>query len=305
MTTPVFRTVDELRARVNEGLKHALLSDAPGPITDAMEYALVGGGKRFRPVLTLAVAEAVAARDGKSLDDAVTATLNGACALEFIHTYSLVHDDLPAMDDDVLRRGRPTTHVVHGDGMAILAGDGLLTHAFWLLCNAAPPEAAVEAIRTLARAAGAVGMVGGQAIDLIAAGRVPSYPAHQLDDLELNAMHFRKTGALICAAAEIGGILNGADQFTRAALHEYATEVGMAFQIIDDVLDVESSAEDLGKTPGKDAAAGKPTYVSRYGVDGAVREAADCIDRARGFLAEQQLNGRLPEIAEWTISRKS
>jgi geranylgeranyl pyrophosphate synthase len=148
-------------------------------------------------------------------------------------------------------------------------------------------------------------MVGGQAVDLIAAGRVPSYPPHDLDDLELNAMHFRKTGALICAAAEIGGILNGADESTRAALHSYATDLGLAFQIIDDVLDVQASAEDLGKTPGKDAAAGKPTYVSRYGVEGAIREAHDCVERALGFLAEQRLSGRLPEIAEWTISRKS
>jgi geranylgeranyl pyrophosphate synthase len=300
-----FRTLDELRTAVNAGLEHALISDAPGPITDAMRYPLVGGGKRFRPVLTLAAAEAVAARDGKPLDEAVAAALPGACALELIHTYSLVHDDLPAMDDDVLRRGRATTHVIHGDGMAILAGDGLLTHAFWLLSSATPAEAALDAVRTLARAAGAAGMVGGQAIDLIAAGRVPSYPPHALDDLELNAMHFRKTGALICAAAEIGGILTGADPITRSALHEYATEVGLAFQIIDDVLDVQASAEDLGKTPGKDAAAGKPTYVSRYGVEGAVREASDCIDRALNFLAGVKLNGRLPEIAEWTISRKS
>ena len=305
MTAPVFRTLDQLRARVNAGLTDSLVSDAPGPITAAMEYALVGGGKRFRPVLTLAAAEAAAARDGKSLDDAVTAALPGACAVELIHTYSLVHDDLPAMDDDVLRRGRPTTHVVHGDGMAILAGDGLLTQAFLLLSRAAPAEAAVEAVRTLAHAAGMCGMVGGQAVDLIAAGRVPSYPAHELNDLELNAMHFRKTGALICAAAELGGILSGADARTTIALRAYATEVGLAFQIIDDVLDVEASTEDLGKTAGKDAAANKPTYVSRHGVDGAIREASACIDRARQLISGVQLDGRLSEIAQWTISRKS
>src|SRR6185436_3462743 len=136
---PDFRTVDELRVGVNAMLEKVLPHRSPPPILEAMKYALLAGGKRFRPVLALAVAEAVAARDGRSRDEAIDNVLPGACALEFIHTYSLVHDDLPAMDDDVLRRGRPTTHVIHGDGLAVLAGDGLLTHAFYLMSTATPP----------------------------------------------------------------------------------------------------------------------------------------------------------------------
>ena len=286
-------------------LGKVLPGNAPAPILESMKYALLAGGKRFRPVLALAVAEAVAARDGRPLADAVNETLPGACALECIHTYSLVHDDLPAMDDDVLRRGRPTTHVIHGDGLAILAGDGLLTHAFYLLSTATPPAAALRAIRVLAFASGADGMVGGQAIDLVAAGKVPSFPGGPLTDKELNLMHYLKTASLICAAAEIGAILSGGDQETQEAVVRYATEVGYAFQIMDDVLDVEGSSADLGKTAGKDAAHDKPTFVSQFGVDGARTKARECIDNAKQILKSARLDGRLPEIAEWTITRKS
>jgi len=300
-----FSTVERLRVGVNAMLEKVLPDRAPAPIRDAMQYALLAGGKRFRPVLALAVAEAVAARDGRPLDAAVDNTLPGACALEFIHTYSLVHDDLPAMDDDVLRRGRPTTHVIHGDGLAVLAGDGLLTHAFYLLSTATPPAAALQAIRVLAYAAGADGMVGGQAIDLVAAGKVPSFPSAPLTDAELNVMHYLKTAALICAAAQIGAILSGGDEDTQNSVVRYATEVGYAFQIMDDVLDVEGSSADLGKTAGKDAAGDKPTFVSQFGVDGARAKARACIDNAKQILAAARLDGRLPEIAEWTITRKS
>src|SRR3954468_14552315 len=171
----------ELRQVIEDALPRALPHDAPVVVLEAMRYALLGGGKRLRPCLTLASAEAVAPGSGVSEAAARSLALPCACAVELIHTYSLVHDDLPAMDDDTLRRGRPTTHVVHGDGMAILAGDGLLTEAFVLLSHpviaagahgaAMPPDARLRAIRTLALAAGAVGMVGGQAIDLAAAGR--------------------------------------------------------------------------------------------------------------------------------------
>ncbi len=301
----MFRTLDALRTSVNATLEQRLPESAPLPIIAAMKYALLAGGKRFRPVLALATAEAVTARDGGSLDDAITNTLPGACALEYVHTYSLVHDDLPAMDDDILRRGRPTTHVIHGDGLAVLAGDGLLTQAFFLIASAQPAEAALRATRVLAHAAGADGMVGGQAVDLVAAGRVPSFPATPLTDKELNLMHDRKTAALIRAAAQIGAILSGGDEATEKAVVRYATNVGLAFQIMDDVLDVEGSSEDLGKTAGKDAAGDKPTFVSRFGVDGARGQAVACIDRAKQILAEAKLDGRLPEIAEWTIARKS
>jgi farnesyl diphosphate synthase len=300
-----FRTLEDLREGVNAMLESVLPSRAPAPILEAMKYGLVGGGKRFRPVLALAMAEAVAARDGRPLDAAVSDTLPGACALEYVHTYSLIHDDLPAMDNDVLRRGRPTTHVVHGDGLAVLAGDGLLTHAFYLLSTGTQSDAALRAIRVLAFAAGADGMVGGQAIDLVAAGKVTSFPARQMTDVDLSLMHHLKTAALICAAAEIGAILAGGDVATQDAAVRYATQVGLAFQIMDDVLDVEGSTADLGKTAGKDAADDKPTYVSRFGVDGARAQARDCVETAKAILAKARLDGRLPEIAEWTITRKS
>ncbi|OYW06761.1 MAG: hypothetical protein B7X11_00855 [Acidobacteria bacterium 37-65-4] len=285
-----------------------------------MRYGLLGGGKRLRPCLTLATAEAVAERNGASVDAAREAALPAACALEFIHSYSLVHDDLPAMDDDVLRRGRPTTHVVHGDGMAVLAGDGLLTHAFSLLAESRPSRSRsrgpsgpresddsrrLRAIAVLARTAGADGMVGGQAIDLIAAGKVKSHPATPADAATLRDMHARKTGALLRAAATLGAIMADADDTTVAAVDNYATELGLAFQIVDDILDVESSDQTLGKTAGKDAAAGKPTYPSLYGLEQSKQLAADCIRRAKTALVSASLGGLLPEIADLTISRKS
>ncbi len=299
-------SLDDLRRIVEAALERSLPSAAPDPIVEAMRYGLMGGGKRLRPCLTLATAEAIALRDRTPLGDARARALPAACAIEFIHSYSLVHDDLPAMDDDILRRGRPTTHVVHGDGMAVLAGDGLLTHAFALIAEGpAPPDRRLRATLALATAAGAHGMVGGQAIDLIAAGKVTSYPATPMDAVTLKDMHARKTGALLRAAATMGAILSGADAATIAAVDRYATDLGLAFQIVDDILDVESSNEALGKTVGKDAAAGKPTYPSLYGLDASKRLAADCITRAKIAIASARLGGLLPEIADLTVSRKS
>jgi geranylgeranyl pyrophosphate synthase len=216
-----------------------------------------------------------------------------------------VHDDLPAMDDDILRRGRPTTHVVHGDGMAVLAGDGLLTHAFALLAAAEPPDAAMRASRVLARAAGATGMVGGQAVDLIAAGKVRSASAEPLGPEALSDMHFRKTAALLGAAGAVGAILAGADDAAVAAVQTYGHEIGLAFQIVDDILDVEGSSAELGKTAGKDAAANKPTFVTHYGVDDARRMADDCVSSAIATITGVGLSGRLPEIAAWTVTRRN
>lgn len=317
-------SLDELRHIVEAALEQSLPATAPASIVDAMRYGLMGGGKRLRPCLTLATAEAIALRDNQPLGDARSAALPAACALEFIHSYSLVHDDLPAMDDDVLRRGRPTTHVVHGDGMAVLAGDGLLTHAFSLIAGndngrrfpeatpdittAPEPKFAarrLRAIGVLAQAAGAHGMVGGQAIDLIAAGKVKSYAADAMDAGTLKDMHARKTGALLRAAAVLGAVMVGADKATLTSVDAYATDLGLAFQIIDDVLDVESSNEALGKTVGKDAASGKPTYVSLYGLDASKQLAADCIRRAKQALASARLGGLLPDIADLTIQRKN
>ena len=282
---------------------------APAIVCDAMRYSLFAGGKRLRPMLVLATAEAVARRRGDPAEEARTLALPAACALELIHTYSLVHDDLPAMDDDMLRRGRPTAHVVFGEGMAILAGDALLTEAFSLLARepaASPAIPADELYRRrfrsaafVADAAGAAGMVGGQALDLQAAapGAAP------LDERALREMHTRKTGALILAAVQAGAVMGGADDPVLRAAERYAEEVGLAFQIVDDILDVEGASADLGKTAGKDAAAGKPTYPALYGLDTSRRLAADGITRALAALHEAGLEGQLPAIARWVVSR--
>lgn len=304
-----FRTLDELRDAFSVVLAKAAPVGRPEPITEAMRYSLMGGGKRFRPVLCLATAEAVAERDGRSLDDAVRAAMPGAVALEFVHTYSLVHDDLPAMDDDMYRRGRLTTHAVHGDGLAILAGDALLTDAFVLLSARSsidvPDDRRLLAINELAEAAGYAGMVGGQTIDLVAAGKVRSFPAAPLSPDHLFDMHHRKTGALLSASSAIGAILSGGDDETIAETRMFGQDIGLAFQIYDDILDVEGTADQLGKTPGKDAASAKPTFVSVFGMEMSRKVANDVITRAHGRLKKLDIDGRLPEIAEWTISRKS
>jgi geranylgeranyl pyrophosphate synthase len=217
------------------------------------------------------------------------------------------------MDDDDLRRGRPTTHVVHGDGMAILAGDGLLTDAFSVLAAvpspvagaddpAASPEERLRAIQVLADAAGSRGMVGGQAIDLAAVGLASG---GRPDAAALTDMHARKTGALIRAASVMGAIVAGGAPDDIAAIDAYAAELGLAFQIVDDVLDVEGSAAALGKTAGKDAAAGKPTFPALYGLAESRRMAADCIARATAGLRTAGLDGRLSEIAAWSLTRQA
>jgi geranylgeranyl pyrophosphate synthase len=308
--------LDDLRQAVEPALENVIASARyPALIADAMRYSLMGGGKRLRPCLTLAVAERVAAEHRVSADDARSLALPAACAVEMIHSYSLVHDDLPAMDDDGLRRGRATTHVVFGDGVAILAGDGLLTEAFLVLAQSPSPlvdagspsppvDARIRAIEALARAAGAAGMVGGQAIDLAAAGRVPAVTSPILDASGLEDMHARKTGALIRASATIGAIVVGGDDAHIRAIDDFARELGLAFQIVDDVLDVEGSREALGKTAGKDAAAGKPTYPALFGLDESRRLAAACVERAKQALARGGLSGRLDEIADWTLKRR-
>jgi geranylgeranyl pyrophosphate synthase len=231
-----------------------------------------------------------------------------------IHTYSLIHDDLPAMDNDTLRRGRPTLHVVHGDGIAILAGDGLHAEAFTLLARepraqgdgaASLMERKLRVLEKVGDAAGAVGMVGGQAIDLQAAGQTPG-PRIVLDADSLRAMHARKTGALIRAAAAAGAIMAGADAPVVSAIDRYATELGLAFQIVDDILDVEGSAADLGKTVGKDAAEAKPTYPAFFGIEHSRALAAECVARADIALATVGLaDTHLAAIANWVVTRKN
>ena len=281
----------------------------PAIVSEAMRYSLFAGGKRLRPLLALAAAEAVAGRLGTSIEDARTLAMPAACALELIHTYSLVHDDLPAMDDDTMRRGRPTAHVVFGEGMAILAGDALLTEAFALLAREpsdcellAADELNRRKLQTcsiVAEAAGAAGMVGGQALDLQAAAR----GAAPLDARGLHEMHTRKTGALIIAAALGGSVMGGATAPLADAIRAYAAEVGLAFQIVDDILDVEGASADLGKTAGKDAAAGKPTFPALYGLSESRRLAAECITRANHALEEAGVQGQLPAIARWVVGR--
>ncbi len=313
------------RARVDRALEQWLPRPPACPplVAEAMRYSLFAGGKRLRPVLTLASAEAVAARLGTPEAEAVALALPAACALEMIHTYSLVHDDLPAMDDDTLRRGQPTAHVVFGEGLAILAGDALLTEAFALMAREPVAHSSVSAevlagrklavLAHVAAAAGATGMVGGQALDLAAAGALGDEKAGALGDAaepegpaaRLRAMHEKKTGALIRAAAVAGALMAGAPAELAAAVDAFAAELGLAFQIVDDILDVEGAAADLGKTTGKDARAGKLTYPALYGVDTSRRLAAACVDRACAALQAAALAGRLPELARWVVERST
>lgn len=233
----------------------------PARLHDAMRYAVLGGGKRVRAALVYAAGQACAGAErpaevGVALDRA-------AAAVELVHAYSLVHDDLPCMDDDTLRRGRPTLHVQYDEATALLAGDALQPLAFdWLAQMPVPAGQVVEAIRLLACAAGSQGMAGGQAIDLESVGKV-------LSQDELQRMHTLKTGALLAASVGLGGLAASATAQERAALDAYGQAMGLAFQVVDDVLDVVGDTAQLGKTAGKDAAANKPTYVALLGLDAA------------------------------------
>ena len=303
-TEPLAAFLARTRARVDEALERYLPRPPACPplMSEAMRYSVFAGGKRFRPILTLAAADAVAR-------GADAAALPAACAIELIHTYSLIHDDLPAMDNDTLRRGRPTLHVVYGDGIAILAGDGLHAEAFALLARE-PNDAALAArklrvLQVIGDAAGSMGMVGGQAIDLQAAGQAPGNRV-ELDADGLRGMHARKTGALIRASAVSGAVMAGAGEDAVRAVDRYAADLGLAFQIVDDILDVEGEAGQLGKTAGKDAAAAKPTYPALFGLDRSRTLAADCIARAHAALEEARLaDGWLGAIADWILHRKS
>ena len=245
---------------------------AAAPLYKAMRYSTLGGGKRLRPFLAL--------QSARLFDAGETGALRAAAAVELVHCYSLVHDDLPAMDDDDLRRGRPTTHIAFGEATAILAGDGLLTLAFEVLADPEThPDGDVRAtlVAALAGAAGMAGMVGGQMIDLAA--------EHRTLDLErIIELQRLKTGALIGCSCAVGAILGGADATAGAALDDYARDLGLAFQIADDLLDVEGDESQLGKGVGKDAAAGKATFVSLLGVDGARARAAGLVADAAARL---------------------
>ena len=299
--------LDARRAQVESALGRILPAPpgCPDVVAAAMQYSLMAGGKRLRPVLCLASADAVGGDRAMALP--------AACAIELVHTYSLIHDDLPAMDDDTMRRGRPTLHVVVGEGMAILAGDGLLTEAFHLLARepvSADPRVVARKLRvieTIAAAAGPEGMVGGQALDLSSVTADPSgRPAPALDASALRSMHAKKTGALIRASATSGAIMGGGTEDQIEAVDRAAADFGLAFQIVDDVLDVEGASADLGKTAGKDAAAGKATYPAFYGLDASRRMAADCLERAEATLRSAAVaDDRLLAIGRWILKRSN
>jgi len=296
---PASSRIEELQASIEDALERVLPPETAWPETlhRAARYSLFAGGKRIRPVLVLASGEAV----GGAREE----LLPLACAVEMIHTYSLVHDDLPAMDDDDLRRGKPTSHKVFGEAIAILAGDALLTRAFHVLATV--PEGAdagvlrgrLRALDVLGEACGTTGLIGGQVMDLESEGRAIDAPA-------LECLHRAKTGALLSACVRGGAILGGADEGEQRSLELYASAIGLAFQVVDDVLDATEEAGSLGKTAGKDAAAGKATYVSVHGLTRARGMADGLLEEA--LLALQPLGERafvLAEVARRIVDRHS
>jgi geranylgeranyl diphosphate synthase, type II len=310
-----------LRAAVDAALDRALPHppECPDLVAEAMHYTIRVGGKRVRPILTLASAEAVARANGQGTGEALrqvqALAMPAACAVELIHTYSLVHDDLPAMDNDCLRRGQPTLHVIYGDGLAVLAGDGLLAEAFALLaCHPTGDghpdiiERQIRVLRRIAQAVGGAGMVGGQAIDLECAGLVkrPDGGRLILDAEGLRGMHARKTGLLIRAAAVSGAIVAGGHAHQIDTIDRYASEMGIVFQIVDDILDIDGSSAVLGKTPGKDQAGGRPTYPSFFGVEQSRALAEEGTRRALDALKAGGLESpRLQDLAQWVLTRHS
>jgi len=283
------RRVEQVEAGLDRHLPSA--SARPGRLHEAMRYSLQAGGKRVRPVLVLAAAEVFGIRD----DAAVPA----AVAIECLHTYSLIHDDLPCMDNDDLRRGRPTAHRQFDEATALLAGDALLTHAFALLAEAYAdrPALAHALIRELADAAGSRRLIGGQMEDLLAERKADATAA------ELEFIHLNKTAAMIEAALVLGGQIGGANEDGIASLRLAGRHLGLAFQIVDDLLDATADTATLGKTAGKDAAAGKPTYVSLLGLDAARAKARSLGGEARAALAPFTGARRLTEIADDIVSR--
>ena len=261
---------------VERALERWVPSDAPAGLGRAMRYGVLDGGKRVRPLLVLAAAQAVEGHPD--------AALRAACAVELIHAYSLVHDDMPCMDDDVLRRGKPTVHVQFGQAQAMLAGDAMQALAFEVLTPAAgvPPALQARLCALLARAAGHAGMAGGQAIDLASIGQ-------PLGEHALRDMHHRKTGALLQASVLMGAACGSTDAAAWQALTEYGDAIGLAFQVVDDILDVTQASETLGKTAGKDADNNKPTYVTVLGLAAARRHADELRDTALAALARSGL----------------
>lgn len=278
-----------IQARTESALERFLPSSiaAPARLHDAMRYSVLGGGKRVRPLLCHAAGE---------IFDADSVRLDApACAVELIHAYSLVHDDLPCMDNDILRRGKPTCHVEYDEATALLVGDALQTLAFQVVAEHGGTPAMIA---LLALASGSRGMAGGQAIDLAAVGK-------SLTVEELEFMHIHKTGALIRAAVLLGAHAASADEKAQADLAQFASRVGLLFQVVDDILDAEASTATLGKTAGKDAAQNKPTYVSLLGLAEARRRAAELRGEARMVLAPfGDRARRLLDLTDFIVDRK-
>jgi geranylgeranyl diphosphate synthase, type II len=290
--------LEQKRYDVDRFLDSVMPAATTAPITlhDSMRYSLMAGGKRIRPILAIAAAEAVG--------QPAPGLMPIACSLELIHTYSLIHDDLPAMDDDDYRRGKPTNHKVYGDAMAILAGDALLTMAFDLisrpdLMKGCEPGRQVWIIQELAYGSGNMGMVGGQVFDIQAENKDIDLPM-------LQNIHKHKTGMLMRAAVRMGAIVAGATDRQLDDMTGYAEDIGLAFQIADDVLNVTGTREELGKNPNTDAERGKKTYPTFYGAEGARRLADDCIAHAISRLSSFGASADpLREIARYITSRKN
>ena len=287
-------------ARTEAALSDWVSAQAPAGLAEAMRYAVLDGGKRLRPLLVFAAREAVAeAAPDASYDEAA---LRAACAVELIHAYSLVHDDMPCMDNDVLRRGKPTVHVQFGEALALLAGDALQALAFELLTpadSAIPDAVQVQLCRTLARAAGHEGMAGGQAIDLASVGQT-------LNEAQLRRMHALKTGALLEASVRMGAMCgHGLSAQAQTALLHYGQAIGLAFQVVDDILDVTADSQTLGKTAGKDEANDKPTYVSLMGLSAARAHAQQLHEQAVQALAASGLTHTqaLAALADRVVNR--
>jgi farnesyl diphosphate synthase len=270
------RWVRERQQDVEHALERWVSDESPAGLGTAMRYAVLDGGKRLRPLLVLAASDAVSGERA--------CALRAAVAVELIHAYSLVHDDMPCMDNDVLRRGKPTVHVKYGEAQAMLAGDAMQALAFEVLTpdDGMSPQLMAALVRLLARASGHAGMAGGQAIDLASVGR-------KLDEATLRDMHRRKTGVLLQASVMMGAACGPADATALSALSEYGAAVGLAFQVVDDVLDVTQDSHVLGKTAGKDVDQNKPTFVSLLGLEAAQKYAHELRDQAHAALARSGL----------------
>ncbi len=283
-------------SRTEQALEQVLpLIDCPQKkVVEAMRYSLLGGGKRLRAALLLAFYDVCGGEEQNALQF--------ACALEMIHAYSLIHDDLPCMDDDDLRRGRPSCHIAYGEATALLAGDGLLTHAFDTMLHAenVPAERVLKAAACLSTAIGAYGMIGGQVMDLANEGQT------SISEDRLKETDALKTGALISAACEMGCILAGASERQQKAAKNYAAKIGLAFQITDDILDVTSTTEELGKPVGSDETQSKVTYVSLYGVEKAREISAALLEEAKESLKECGMDSDfLCQLADYILTRKN